>query len=162
MGAAIGSEGRFEEEEPYYRHALTLAPDHADALHNLALLELRRGNFKEGWALHEVRWRSSKYEPMDIPGVPEWRGESLQGKALLVVGKQGHGDMMQFARYVTVLEQMGATVDMWVPENVVELIQSVRGVRPGAVNGSDERTRLLDALDEYSASRGPSCSGRYR
>ena len=46
VGAAIGSQGRFEEEEPYYRHAL-------DALHNLALLELRRGNFKEGWALHE-------------------------------------------------------------------------------------------------------------
>ena len=101
VGAAIGSQGgRFEEEEPYYRHALTLAPDHADAQHNLALLQLRRGNFKEGWALHEVRWRSSKYTPINIPGLPEWRGESLQGKTLLVVGEQGHGDMMQFARYV--------------------------------------------------------------
>ena len=129
VGAAIGSQGRFEEEEPHYRHALTLAPDHADALHNLALLQLRRGNFKEGWALHEVRWRSSKYKPMNIPGVPEWRGESLQGKTLLVAGEQGHGDMIQFARYAPVLEQMGATVDMWVPENIVELIQSVRGVR---------------------------------
>jgi tetratricopeptide (TPR) repeat protein len=129
VGAAIGSQGRFEEEEPYYRHALTLARDHADALHNLALLELRRGNFKEGWALHEVRWRSSKYKPMNVPGVPEWCGESLQGKTLLVAGEQGHGDMMQFARYASVLERMGATVDMWVPENIVELIQSVSGVR---------------------------------
>jgi tetratricopeptide (TPR) repeat protein len=129
VGAAIGSQGRFEEEEAHYRHALTLAPDHADALHNLALLQLRRGNFTEGWALHEVRWRSSKYKPMNVPGVPEWRGEPLQGKTLLVAGEQGHGDMIQFARYVTVLERMGATVDMWVPENIVELIQSVRGVR---------------------------------
>ncbi|QIE22006.1 Photosystem I assembly protein Ycf3 [Caballeronia sp. SBC1] len=128
VGATIGSQGRFEEEEPYYRHALTLAPDHADALHNLALLQLRRGNFKEGWALHEVRWRSSKYKPMSVPGVPEWRGESLKGKTLLVAGEQGHGDMMQFARYVTMLEKMGATVDMWVPENIVELIQSVPGM----------------------------------
>jgi tetratricopeptide (TPR) repeat protein len=136
VGAAIGSQGRFEEEEPYYRHALTLAPGHADALHNLALLQLRRGNFKEGWALHEVRWRSSKYKPMNVPGVPEWRGESLQGKTLLVAGEQGHGDMMQFARYVKVLEQMGATVDMWVPENIVELIQSVRGVRRALPIGS--------------------------
>lgn len=129
VGAAIGSQGRFEEEEPHYRHALTLVPDHADALHNLALLQLRRGRFKEGWALHEVRWRSSKYKPMNVPGVPEWRGESLQGKTLLVAGEQGHGDMIQFARYLPVLEGMGATVDVWVPANIVELVQSVRGVR---------------------------------
>jgi tetratricopeptide (TPR) repeat protein len=135
VGAAIGSQGRFEKEEPYYRHALTLAPDHADAQHNLALLHLRRGEFKEGWALHEVRWRSSKYKAIEIPGVPEWRGEPLGGRTLLLVGEQGHGDMMQFARYAAVLEQMGATVDMWVPENIVELIQSVRGVRRALTRG---------------------------
>ena len=135
VGAAIGSQGRFEEEEPHYRRALELAPDHADAQHNLALLHLRRGQFKEGWALHEVRWRSSKYKAIEIPGVPEWRGESLQGRTLLLVGEQGHGDMMQFARYARVLAQMGATVDMWVPENIVELIQSVHGIRRALTRG---------------------------
>lgn len=159
VGAAIGSQGRFEEEEPYYRHALTLVPDHADALHNLALLELRRGHYKEGWALHEVRWRSSKYKPMNIPGVPEWRGESLQGKTLLVAGEEGHGDMMQFARHIPVLEQMGATVDMWVPENIVELIQSVRGVRlalqKGSTKGYDYWTPSMRSI-----SRGASRSRR--
>jgi tetratricopeptide (TPR) repeat protein len=135
VGAAIGSQGRFEEEESHYRHALELAPDHADAQHNLALLQLRRGEFKEGWALHEVRWRSSKYKAIAIPGVPEWRGESLQGRTLLLVGEQGHGDMMQFARYASVLSDMGAIVDMWAPENIVELIQSVRGVRRALTRG---------------------------
>ena len=135
VGAAISSQGRFEGEEPHYRRALELAPDHADAQHNLALLELRRGNFKEGWALHEVRWRSSKYKAIQIPGVPEWRGEPLQGRTLLVVGEQGHGDMMQFARYMPVLAQMGATVDMRVPENIVELIQSVPGVHRAFAHG---------------------------
>jgi len=100
---------------------------------------LRRGNFKEGWALHEVRWRSSKYKAIHVPGVPEWRGESLQGKTLLVVGEQGHGDMMQFVRYVPVLAQMGATVDMRVPENIVELIQSVRGVRRAFAHGPTDQ-----------------------
>jgi len=136
VGASLGSQGRFEEEEPHYLRALEIDPDHADAQHNLALLQLRRGNFKEGWALHEVRWCSSKYTPMHIPGVPEWRGEPLQGKTLLVAGEQGHGDMIQFARYVSVLEQMGATVDMWVPQNIVELVQSVRGIRRALNRGS--------------------------
>jgi tetratricopeptide (TPR) repeat protein len=138
VGAAIGSQGRFREEESYYLHALTLEPDHADAQHNLALLNLRRGDFKEGWALHEVRWRSSKYQPLNIPVIPEWRGESLKGRTLLLVGEQGHGDQMQFARYATVLAQMGATVDMWVPENIVELVQSVKGVRRAITAGSTE------------------------
>jgi Flp pilus assembly protein TadD len=55
VGAAIGSQGRFDEEAPHYQHALALAPGHADAQHNLALLHLRRGEFRRGWALHEVR-----------------------------------------------------------------------------------------------------------
>ena len=50
-------------------------------------------------------------------------------------GEQGHGDMMQFARYARALAQMGATVDMWVPENIVELIQSVHGVRRALTRG---------------------------
>jgi hypothetical protein len=76
---------------------------------------------------------------MNIPGVPEWRGEPLQGKTLLVVGEQGHGDMMQFVRYVPVLAQMGATVDMRVPENIVELIQSVRGVHRAFAHGPTDQ-----------------------
>lgn len=135
VGAAIGSQGRFLEEEPHYRHALTLKPDHADAQHNLALLALRRGEFKEGWALHEVRWRSSKYKALNVPGVPEWRGEPLNGKTVLLVGEQGHGDQIQFARYATVLADMGATVDMWAPENILELLQSVKGIRHALKNG---------------------------
>lgn len=135
VGAAIGSQGHFKEAEPHYRCALELEPDHADAQHNLALLHLRRGQFKEGWALHEVRWRSSKYKAIEIPSVPEWRGESLSGRTLLLVGEQGLGDMMQFARYARVLAQVGTIVDMRVPENIVELIQSVHGVRRALTRG---------------------------
>jgi tetratricopeptide (TPR) repeat protein len=129
VGAAIGSQGRFGEEEPHYRRALELSPDHADAQHNLALMHLRRGEFRQGWALHEVRWRSSKYMPIDIPGIAQWQGESIKGHTLLLVGEQGHGDQMQFVRYATVLAQLGATVDVLAPSNIVELVRSVRGVR---------------------------------
>jgi tetratricopeptide (TPR) repeat protein len=137
VGAAIGSQGRFNEEAPYYRHALALSPGHADAQHNLALMHLRRGEFREGWALHEVRWRSSKYTPIVIPGVPQWRGEPLEGRTLLLVGEQGHGDQLQFCRYATVLAQMGASVDALVPQNIAELVQSVKGVRRTVVDATN-------------------------
>jgi tetratricopeptide (TPR) repeat protein len=137
--AAIGSQGRFADEEPHYRRALALAPDHADAQHNLALMHLRRGEFREGWELHEVRWRASKYVPIDIPGLQPWRGESIQGRTMLLVGEQGHGDQMQFVRYATALARLGTTVDVLVPPNIVELVQSVRGVRRAIVDMPSRR-----------------------
>jgi tetratricopeptide (TPR) repeat protein len=136
VGAAIGSQGKFLEEEAYYLHALDMQPDLADAKHNLALLSLRRGEFEKGWALHEIRWSSSKYVKPVVPGVAEWKGESLDGRTLLLVGEQGHGDQIQFARYATALAGMGAIVDMWVPEAIVELVRSVKGVRNVFSTGS--------------------------
>lgn len=155
VGAVVGSQGRFTEEESHYRHALTLQPDHADAQHNLALLQLRRGNFREGWALHEVRWRSSKYTPLVIPGIPEWKGEPLDGRTVLLVGEQGHGDQIQFARYATVLAEMGATVDVWVPDAIGELVQSVKSVRhvfsAGSTVGYDFWTPTMSVPHHLSA-----------
>jgi tetratricopeptide (TPR) repeat protein len=136
VGAAIGAQGRFHEEEAHYRRALTLDLNHADAQHNLALLHLRRGEFREGWALYETRWRASKYAPLVIPGVPEWGGEPLAGRTLLLVGEQGHGDQLQFVRYASMLERMGATVDAWVQANIAELVGSVRGVRRAIADGT--------------------------
>lgn len=44
---------------------------------------------------------------------PRWRGESLQGKSLLIAYEAGHGDMIQFVRYAQVLRQNApASIDL--------------------------------------------------
>jgi tetratricopeptide (TPR) repeat protein len=129
VGAAVGSQGRFHEEERHYRRALEIDANHADAQHNLALLNLRIGNLRTGWALYESRWRSSKYTPITVDGIPEWRGEPIAGRRLLLVGEQGYGDQLQFVRYATALGRMGAMVDARVPSAIAELVASVEGVR---------------------------------
>ena len=97
---------RLEEAEAAYRQATKLKPEYAEAELNLGILLLLRGNFKEGWPSYESRWL--------MPGVaekrpkfaqPEWTGEPLGTRTLLVYSEQGMGDNLQFVRYLPLLRQ---------------------------------------------------------
>ena len=128
LGGSLGAQGRLDEEEGFYRQALTLDPHHADAHQNLAWLLLKRGDYKQGWAEFALRWRKSDYDALAVPGVAEWRGEPLEGRSLLLVGEQGFGDHFQFLRFARVLEQRGATVDLRVREPLLPLVERIPGV----------------------------------
>ena len=40
--------------------------------------------------------------------VPEWQGEDLRGRSILVVGEQGIGDEIMFGRFLPRLRELGA------------------------------------------------------
>jgi Tfp pilus assembly protein PilF len=95
------------EAERSYRMALALDPDYPLASFNLAYLLLRQGRFEEGWRRLEARnWYAALEAHLDCP---RWRGESLQGKSVLIGFEAGHGDMIQFGRYAAELKAHGAT-----------------------------------------------------
>jgi tetratricopeptide (TPR) repeat protein len=139
LGGSLGAQGRLDEEEGFYRHALALDPDYADAHQNLAWLLLKRGDYKHGWAEFAKRWRKSDYEAIAVPGVAEWHGEPLDGRRLLLVGEQGFGDHFQFLRYARVLEQLGATVDICVREPLLPLVERIPGVHRAFSGKSDDQ-----------------------
>lgn len=128
LGGSLGAQGRLDEEEGFYRQALALDPHYADAHQNLAWLLLKRGDYKQGWAEFALRWRKTDYDAIAVPGVPEWRGEPLEGRRLLLVGEQGFGDHFQFMRFANVLAQRGASVDLCVREPLLPLVERVAGV----------------------------------
>lgn len=76
----------------------------------LRVLELlRRGDYAELWRLHENR--TSRTEgPIARCRTPEWRGEPLAGKRLMVFGEQGMGDEIQFGRFLPRVKALGAHV----------------------------------------------------
>lgn len=88
---------------------LQIDPAHHDLLFARACLELKQGNFEQGWKDYEHRpSRINLANPMDE--YPEWNGEPLQGKTIMVVREQGLGDEIMFSRYLPLLHDLGANV----------------------------------------------------
>lgn len=106
LGVLQASLKREAEAESSYLRALALDADYRPAQFNYAYLFLRRGDLAEGWRHFEARnWYAAleKFLPC-----PRWQGEALAGKSLLIGIEAGHGDMIQFCRYASVLKQRGA------------------------------------------------------
>ncbi|MFX1685016.1 hypothetical protein [Paraburkholderia sp. A1RO-5L] len=98
---------QWDEAELAARNACQYAPNDASMRLNLSMIQLMRGNFAEGWHGHEVRWQGASELASGRPAFPkpEWRGEPLAGRTLLVWGEQGKGDLLQFCRYVPMLAE---------------------------------------------------------
>ncbi|VWD20682.1 TPR repeat-containing protein [Burkholderia lata] len=103
--AAFKEAQQWDEAERQELRACTLEPDDPKHRYNLSLVRLARGDFASGWADYEARWDGAGELSGTLPMFhrPRWRGESLEGKTLLVWGEQGLGDVLQFSRYVPLL-----------------------------------------------------------
>lgn len=135
LGGLYACMRREAEAEQCLRHAIALDQHYANARFNLGYLLLRQGKFEEGWACFEARnWHAALAARMPCP---RWQGEALAGKAVLVGYEGGHGDMIQFSRYVELLQQRGAAaVDVLCHPPLKALFGSLRGV--DRVIGYDE------------------------
>ena len=123
LGSALRELGRFQEAETAFRRAISLAPaaDVGQPRYNLGFVLLKMGEFQRGWPFYEARFevRHAEWSLREKPSFPfpEWRGEDLSGRTILVWPEQGFGDVIQFARYVKHLRSRGAhiTLACWPP-----------------------------------------------
>lgn len=82
---------------------LTATQQHLPLI-NCADALLKLGQWEEGWRLYELRYASPGFTARN--GLPNaatdklWRGESLEGKTLLLFNEQGAGDTIMMLRYV--------------------------------------------------------------
>lgn len=110
LGVLLAQQYRDEEAEATLREALRLQPAHRNAAYNLGYLLLRQCRLEEGWLRLEQRDRHGALAERlakQLP-CPRWRGESLQGRSLLIALEAGHGDMVHFCRYAALAKAAGA------------------------------------------------------
>ncbi|WP_232464280.1 tetratricopeptide repeat protein [Burkholderia ubonensis] len=136
LGRLLHDAGRLIEAEQYLREALAAAPERAPTAFNLSLVLLAMGRYEEGWALYEARYVESTHWGDDAhchvrPALrfPEWRGQPLAGKSMVVWAEQGLGDCVQFARYLPVLKAKGASrLTLVCPRTLCRLLHTLEGV----------------------------------
>ncbi len=107
---ALGELGRFTEALECFDHCIRVQPDFDAAYRNRGILKLLTGDLAGGWPDYEHRRPKASEREITPSIAPDWQGEDLRGKSILVSDATGLGDAIQFIRYLPMLGDRGARV----------------------------------------------------
>jgi hypothetical protein len=140
------------------RSLAALVPRDARVRAALARALFQAGLWNEAWAAYEVRFEllPSAFPRVTRPGprgpepLPPWRGQGAP-EAVLVMGEQGLGDTIQFARYLPLLVARGMRVHAVLDQRLHALLAPLTGGidlrasgAPGSVPGVRAWLPLMD------------------
>ncbi len=126
LGTMLRRRGDLDAAVAAHERAVRAAPQSPAAHYGLAFTLLTRGDYARGFAEYEWRlalpgWRRPALE------LPRWHGDTMAG-TLLVAGEQGHGDMIQGARYLPWAARHAGRVVVEAHAPLVRLFGLVPGV----------------------------------
>jgi tetratricopeptide (TPR) repeat protein len=123
LGTALQSDGKVDEAIESYHRALELRPEYPEAHNNLALLMLLKGNYQRGWTEYEWRWKANKRIKPTFTQ-PQWLGEPLNKRTILLYAEQGFGDTIQCVRFASCVKMQNpaATVIVQCQRRLAKLL----------------------------------------
>lgn len=124
LGIAQLGAGRPDEALASFEAALAAAPDSPRFRFQRGCALLHLGRYASAWADVEQRYAvgmvSVRHE-----GTPLWDGRALDGETVLIYAEQGHGDMLQFARFLpAAIDRAGRRVVLEVHPSLRRLFEA--------------------------------------
>jgi len=155
LGNLYQKQKHYAKAERYYQKALTLQPNFIDARTNLAILLLMLGRFKKGWKHYEARYHPDKEDRKTFPpdfDIPQWQGESIVGKAILIWSEQGIGDEVMFASCFNDLKNLQGKIIVACDSRLINIFtHSFPFLNFIATDATNEYTSIAHTLDYHCA-----------
>lgn len=141
LGDAYIASNQINEAISSYMGAIQIRGISAqDLLFKLSQVLLVNGAWDEGWELFESRLALDTANRTHTK-LAKWQGQALNNKHILVECEQGFGDSLQFARYLLLLQHMGANITLACPLPLMHLFEhsfpSVKLLSPSAQISAD-------------------------
>lgn len=136
MGTLFAERGDIDKAMGCFRRAMELDPKFGEPFMNLGMCLMLKGKFEEGTRHYEQRWHTRKL-PLRPRGFeqPQWIGQNIAGKTLLIHAEQGMGDTFQFIRYAPLLARRGVRVVAEMQPEVIDVIRRMPSIAEVVVTG---------------------------
>lgn len=122
-----------------FESAISINDDNAAAHVDYGLTLLAQRNYERGFRELEWRRKLPAYAMREIDA-PEWDGEDLGGKTILIVGEGSSGDVLQFARFIPHVKERGGNVVVECHAALARIMANVAGVDRVVMSGSQSPT----------------------
>jgi FkbM family methyltransferase len=127
------------EAEHAARQAIALRPDAAEYHFHLAHILLLRGDMAAGWPEYDWRWKLPDFawigQGHGIFSRPPWTGEDIRDKTILIYTEQGLGDIILFARYLSLIVREAGRVIVAVHPPLLRLLKAIDGITTVSIRG---------------------------
>ena len=127
LGLALAAQGFMFKAIPHFEQACRLNPEEAEAHWSLANAWLTLGDYTRGWPYYEWRWRRRNKQRRQY-AAPLWQGQPVPLKRVFIYPEQGHGDAIQFIRFVSLLKNLGAITWVQCDPSLFALFKTAQGI----------------------------------
>lgn len=129
LAVALRNAGEIDEALAVSHRAVALDPEQPLAQYNHAHFLLMNGDFANGFEAYRWRRKCKTLSDGDPRfAEPEWQGEPLEGRTLLLFAEYGLGDALHFVRYLPMLAARGGTIILQVQPALASLLRRLPDV----------------------------------
>lgn len=129
LAVALRNAGEIDEALAVSHRAVALDPEQPLAQYNHAHFLLMNGDFVNGFEAYRWRRKCKTLSDGDPTfSEPEWQGEPLEARTLLLFAEYGLGDALHFVRYVPMVTALGGKVILQVQPALAALLRQLSDV----------------------------------